>query len=51
MTNLGAMSRHRRMLLGMLVALAAGVTPVAVALTQQGNSNEELLALSGEPGR
>ena len=51
MTNLGAMSRHCRMLLGMLVALAAGVTPVAVALTQQGNSNEELLALSGEPGR
>src|SRR5258708_15923035 len=51
MTNLGAMSRHCRMLLGMLVALAAGVTPGAVALTQQGNSNEELLALSGEPGR
>jgi len=39
------------MLLGLLVALAAGVFPVAVALGQQGNSAEELLTLSGEAGR
>jgi len=39
------------MLLGLLVALVAGVFPVAVALGQQGNSAEELLTLSGEAGR
>jgi len=39
------------MLLGLLVALVVGVTPVAVALAQRAKSNEELLTLSGEVRR
>jgi peptide/nickel transport system substrate-binding protein len=39
------------MLLGLLVTLVVGVAPIAVALTQQAKSNEELLTLSGETGR
>jgi len=36
--------------LGLFVALVLTVAPVAVALTQQAKSNEELLTLSGEVG-
>src|SRR6266436_417994 len=36
--------------LGMIVALILSVVPVPAALTQQANSNEELLTLSGEAG-
>jgi peptide/nickel transport system substrate-binding protein len=51
MTNLRPISCQRRMFVSLLVALAAGVVPVAVALARQGNSGEELLTLSGEAGR
>jgi len=44
-------SRHCCMFLGLLVLLVVGVTPVAVALTQQAKSNEELLTLAGETER
>jgi peptide/nickel transport system substrate-binding protein len=51
MTNLRPMSCQRRMLVGLLVALAAGVVPAALALAQQGNPGEELMTLPGEAGR
>jgi peptide/nickel transport system substrate-binding protein len=51
MRNHRPSSRHCRMLLGLLVALAEGAVPVAVALAQQATSKEELLTLSGEVGR
>src|SRR6266478_1355331 len=51
MRNHGPSSRHCRMLLGLLVTLVVGVAPIAVALTQQAKSNEELLTLSGKAGR
>src|SRR5712664_2234252 len=50
MTNLRPRSCHCGKLLGLLFGLAVSVAPVAVALAQQTNSNEELLALSGEAG-
>ena len=51
MTFLRPMLCHRRTFLGMIVAVVAGMGPVAAALAPQGNSNEELLTLSGEAGR
>src|SRR5258708_38390893 len=51
MTFLRPMLCHRRTLLGMIVAVVAGMAPAADALAPQGNSNEELLTLSSEAGR
>jgi peptide/nickel transport system substrate-binding protein len=51
MTILRPKSCHYGKLLRLLVALVVGAAPVAIALTQQANSNEELLKLSGEAGR
>src|ERR1700731_4737587 len=51
MTSLRPKLCHHGLLLGMVIALVAGMAPVAIALTQQANSNEELLKLSGEAGR
>src|SRR5882757_7535928 len=50
MTNLRPRSCGCSKLLGLLFVLAVIVAPVAVALSQQTHSNEELLALSGEAG-
>jgi peptide/nickel transport system substrate-binding protein len=50
MTNLRRRSYHCRILLVLLVALAGDVAPGAVALSQKGTSQEELLTLSGEAG-
>jgi peptide/nickel transport system substrate-binding protein len=51
MTILRPKSCHYGELLRLLVALVVSAAPVANALTQQANSNEELLKLSGEAGR
>jgi len=51
MTSLRPKLCHHGMLLGMVIALVAGMAPVAAALTPQANSSEELLTLSGEAGR
>ena len=50
MTILRPKSCHYGKLLRLLVALVLSAAPVATALTQRANSNEELLMLSGEPG-
>jgi peptide/nickel transport system substrate-binding protein len=51
MTILRPKSCHYGKLLRLLVALVVSAAPAATALTQQANSNEELLTLSGEAGR
>jgi peptide/nickel transport system substrate-binding protein len=51
MTILRPKSCHYGKLLRLLVGLVVSAAPVAIALAQRDNSNEELLTLTGEAGR